>query len=79
MALTNFNCPAFSSPIKWFINTNGEFVLKVVNADEKAKRVRAGYVLHVANQTADSFQLVDKGSNVAGKSIDVIYQFQRAN
>jgi len=50
-----------------------------LNAGEKAKRVRAGYILYVANQTPDSFQLVDKGSNVAGKSIDVIYQFQRAN
>lgn len=79
MALTNFDCPAFSSPITWFINTNGEFILKVLDAGEKAKRVRAGYILHVANQTEDSFQLVDKGTNVAGKSIDVIYQFQRAN
>lgn len=79
MALTNFNCTAFSSPITWYINTNGEFILKVLNAGEKAKRVRAGYILHVANQTEDSFQLVDKGTNVAGKSIDVIYQFQKAN
>ena len=79
MALTKFDCPVFSSPIKWFINTDGEFVLKVVDAGEKAKRVRAGYILHVANQSEDSFQLVDKGSNVAGKSIDVVYQFQRSN
>lgn len=79
MVLTNSNCTAFSSPITWYINTDGEFVLKVLNAGEKAKRVRAGYILHVANQTPDAFQLVDKGSNVAGKTIDVIYQFQRAN
>jgi hypothetical protein len=79
MALTKFDCPAFSSPITWFINKDGEFILKVLDAGEKAKRVRAGYVLHVANQSDNSFQLVDKGSNVAGKSIDVVYQFQRSN
>ncbi|SDW74961.1 lipocalin family protein [Flavobacterium degerlachei] len=79
MALTNFDCPAFSSPITWFINTDGEFILKVLDAGEKAKRVRAGYILHIANQADDSFQLIDKGSDVAGKSIDVVYQFQRAN
>ncbi|UQD56202.1 lipocalin family protein [Flavobacterium sp. K5-23] len=79
MALTKFDCPVFSSPITWFINTNGEFILKVLDAGEKAKRVRAGYILHVANQTDDSFQLVDKGTNVGGKDIDVVYQFQRAN
>jgi hypothetical protein len=79
MALTKFDCPAFSSPITWFINKDGEFILKVLDAGEKAKRVRAGYVLHVANQSDNSFQLVDKGSNVVGKSIDVVYQFQRSN
>ncbi|MFQ3173725.1 MAG: hypothetical protein ACI9WT_001201 [Flavobacterium sp.] len=79
MALTKFDCPAFSSPITWFINTNGDFILKVLDAGEKAKRVRAGYILHVANQTDNSFQLVDRDNNVAGKSIDVVYQFQRSN
>jgi hypothetical protein len=79
MALTKFDCPVFSSPITWFINTDGEFILKVLDAGEKAKRVRSGYTLHVANQSEDSFELVDKGSNVAGKSIDVVYHFQRSN
>jgi hypothetical protein len=79
VALTKFDCPVFSSPITWFINKDGEFILKVLDAGEKAKRVRAGYVLHVANQSDNAFQLVDKGSNVAGKSIDVVYQFQKSN
>jgi hypothetical protein len=79
MALTKYDCPVFSSPITWFINADGEFILKVLDAGEKAKRVRAGYILHVANQSDDSFQLVDKDNNVAGKSIDVVYQFQRSN
>jgi hypothetical protein len=79
MALTKYDCPVFSSPITWFINAEGEFILKVLDAGEKAKRVRAGYILHVANQSDDSFQLVDKDNNVAGKSIDVVYQFQRSN
>jgi hypothetical protein len=36
------------------VNKNGEFVLKVLDADIK-KRVREGYVLHVANQTETHF------------------------
>lgn len=76
MALTNTNCPAFSSPITWFVNKEGKFVLKVLNAGEKAKKVRDGYILDVANQTEISFQLVDK-INVGGKVTDVIYQFQK--
>lgn len=79
MALNNADCTGFNSPITWFINTDQEFILKVLDAGEKAKRVRAGYKLFVANQGDNSFQLVDKGNNIGGKSIDVVYQFQRAN
>jgi hypothetical protein len=79
MVLTKSDCPVFSSPITWFINKEGEFILKVLAAGEKAKRVRGGYVLHVANQSENAFQLVDKGVNVAGKSIDVVYQFEKSN
>ena len=78
MALTKYDCPAFSSPITWFINANGEFILKILDAGEKARKVRDGYVLHIANQTESSFQLIDK-INVGGKATDVVYQFQRAN
>ena len=28
MALTKTGCPAFSSPITWFVNKDGQFVLK---------------------------------------------------
>ncbi|MDG2433246.1 lipocalin family protein [Flavobacterium sp.] len=78
MALTASNCPVFSSPITWYVNKEGQFVLKVLDAGEKAKKVRDGYILYVANQTQDSFQLIDK-INVGGKMTDVVYQFQRAN
>jgi hypothetical protein len=78
MALTKYDCAAFSSPITWFINTDGTFVLKVLDADIKAKKVREGYTLAVANQTENSFQLIDK-ITVGGKVTDVVYQFQRAN
>lgn len=76
MTITKANCPSFTSNIKWFVNKEGEFVLKILDAGEKAKKVRDGYVLHVAGQTADSFQLVDK-IDVAGKLTDVVYQFQK--
>ncbi|WP_144893162.1 lipocalin family protein [Flavobacterium tiangeerense] len=78
MALTKANCVAFSSPITWFVNNEGQFVLKVLDAGEKARKVRDGYILGLANQTETSFQLVDK-IDVAGKMTDVIYQFQKTN
>lgn len=76
MALTNRSCPAFSSPITWFVNREGQFVLKILDAGEKAKRVRDGYILNMANQTDTSFQLIDQ-INVGGKLTDVVYQFQK--
>jgi len=78
MALTKSDCMAFSSPISWFVNKEGQFVLKVLNAGEKAKKVRDGYILNVANQTENSFQLIDK-INVGGKMTEVVYQFEKLN
>lgn len=78
MALTKYDCPVFSSPITWLVNSQGQFVLKILDAGEKARKVRDGYVLYIANQTETSFQLIDK-INVGGKMTDVVYQFQKAN
>ena len=78
MALTKTDCVAFSSPIVWSVNKEGEFVLKILDAGEKAKKVRDGYVLRVANQTETSFQLVDV-INVGGQNKEVIYQFEKTN
>lgn len=78
MSLTKTDCIAFTSPIVWSVNKEGQFVLKVLSAGEKAKKVRDGYVLNLANQTETSFQLVDK-INVGGQTRDVIYQFQKQN
>jgi hypothetical protein len=76
MSLTKTDCPAFNSPIVWSVNKDGQFVLKILNAGEKAKKVRDGYVLNLSNQTENSFQLVDK-INVGGQEKGVIYQFQK--
>jgi hypothetical protein len=75
MALNSPSCSAYSTPISWFINKEGEFVLKILD-ESKAKTVKSGYVLRVANQTGSSFQLIDK-INVAGTLTDVIYQFEK--
>jgi len=75
MALTSSNCTAFSSPITWYINKDGNFVMKITNGT-KAKKVLDGYILTVANQTESSFQLIDK-TNVGGQIVDVVYQFQK--
>ncbi|RYG42358.1 MAG: hypothetical protein EOO01_23255 [Chitinophagaceae bacterium] len=72
------DCPAFSSPITWFVNKDGEFVLKVLSAGEKAKKVRDGYVLRVANQSDNSFQLLDR-IDVGGTMTEVVYQFTKTN
>jgi hypothetical protein len=78
MALTKTDCPAFNAPITWFVNKEGQFVLKILGVGEKAKKVREGYVLHIANQTAISFQLTEN-SNVGGKLTEIVYQFQKNN
>jgi hypothetical protein len=76
MELNRPDCTVFSSPITWFVNKDGQFILKVLNAGEKAKKVRDGYVLMIANQTATSFQLIDK-IDVGGNMTNVVYQFQK--
>lgn len=78
MALSSPSCTAFSSPIVWSINSQGMFVLKILDAGVKAKKVRDGYLLKVAGLTENSFQLIDN-INVGGQVKDVTYQFQRAN
>lgn len=75
MALNNSKCTAFTSPITWYINKEGKFVLKIIN-DTKSKKVTEGYILRIANQTESSFQLIDN-VNIGGKPTDVVYQFQR--
>ena len=77
LTLNSPSCTAYSTPITWFINKEGEFVLKILD-EAKAKTVKSGYVLRVANQTEKSFQLVDQ-INVAGKMTAVVYQFDKLN
>jgi len=75
MALTTTNCPAFLSPITWYINKDDNFVMKIINGI-KPKKVLNGYLLTIANQTENSFQLIDK-ANVGGKMVEVVFQFQK--
>lgn len=74
-ALDNAKCTSFTSPITWYMNKEGNFVMKILN-ETKAKKVTDGYILKVSNLTESSFQLVDK-INVGGKMVDVVYEFQR--
>ncbi len=75
MTLKGANCDPFSSPITWYINKDGNFVMKITNGT-KAKKVLDGYILTIANQTATSFQLIDK-VNVGGQIVNAVYQFQK--
>lgn len=76
LASSAAGCPSFSSPITWYRNKNNQFVLKVLNAGEKARKVRDGYVLDVANQTETSFELIDM-VDLGGKKANVIYRFEK--
>lgn len=75
MTLSNpdINCKEFSSPITWYVNEAGNFVLKIIN-DYKAKNVNAGYVLQLNNVTETSFELIDE-INVAGQAKKLTYKF----
>ena len=61
---------------KCFEGSSWKFVS--VNNSGEAKKVRDGYVLKLAAQTEQSFQLIDK-INVGTKATDVVYQFQKVN
>ena len=74
-AINSPNCTAYSTPITWFVNKEGQFILKILD-ESKSRRVKEGYVLRVANHTDNSFQLIDK-IDVFGKATDVVYQFTR--
>lgn len=75
--LTKPGCSGYSSSLTWYINKEGNFVMKLLEG-VKAKNMEAGYVLTVANISENSFQLIDI-ANVGGKNINVVYQFSRNN
>ena len=78
MALNKSNCVAYGSRITWFINKDGNFVMKFLNEGVKAKHTVGGYVLRVANQSETSFQLIDKAA-VGSNSAEIVYQFDKIN
>jgi hypothetical protein len=75
MTLNATSCTSFISPITWYINKDGNFVMKIIN-NAKAKKVLEGFILTIANSTDSSFQLIDK-VNVGGAMVNVVYQFNR--
>ncbi len=74
-SLNSPKCTAYSTPITWFVNKDKQFILKILD-ESKARKVKDGYVLKVANVNGNSFQLIDQ-IDVAGKATDVVYQFNR--
>ncbi|MFD0699583.1 lipocalin family protein [Myroides pelagicus] len=75
LALTKAgNCPAFESDFKWTISPAGQFEFKFIDEGVKAKHITTGYSMHVKNQTATSFELVDK-FYAGGQAYDVTYKF----
>jgi len=76
MKLNNSSCTSFDSKITWFINKEGNLVMKFLSEGINAKHTLSGYVLKVANSTPNSFQLIDRIS-VGNKPTEVVYQFSR--
>lgn len=76
-SLNSSKCTSYSTPITWYINQNEQFVMKILD-ESKAKKVKSGYVIQVAELTENSFQLIDK-VDIAGKTTNVVYQFQKIN
>lgn len=74
-SLNSPKCTSYSTPITWFVNKDGQLVLKILD-ESKARKVKDGYILKVANLTDNSFQLIDQ-IDVVGKATDVVYQFNR--
>lgn len=78
LSMDKSGCPSMRSPFTWFINKDGQFVLKILNAGDKAKKIKEGYVLTISGKSEDSFQLIDK-IDVGGKLTDVVYQFKKVS
>jgi hypothetical protein len=78
MVLNKANCVTYGSRITWFINKDGNFVMKFLTEGVKAKHTAGGYVLRVANQSETSFQLIDRAS-VGSNSAEIVYQFDKIN
>ena len=76
--LNDSGCPNFASDITWYVNKEGQFVFKILDEGLKSKKVTTGFVLDVANQTENSFQLIDK-IQVGNKPTSVVYQFEKVN
>jgi hypothetical protein len=78
ITLNRSNCEAFDSRIVWSIDKAGNFGFKLVDIGEKSKSVTGGFLLRMANQSENSFQLIDR-INVGGQLNDITYQFGKVN
>ncbi|MQP24818.1 hypothetical protein GFJ94_07040 [Flavobacterium sp. LMO8] len=76
MILTASACDPYGSHITWYINKEGNMVMKFLSDGVKAKHTTSGYILKVVNVTSNSFQLIDK-MDVGGQIVEVVYQFNK--
>jgi hypothetical protein len=78
MVLKKNGCRSYSTPITWYVNKEGNMILKFLDEGLKSKKIKEGYIVKVSNVSETTFQLIDK-INVGGKLTDVVYQFQKIN
>jgi hypothetical protein len=78
ITLNRSDCEAFSTRIVWSIDKAGNFGFKLVDTGVKSKSVTQGFLLRMANQSENSFQLIDR-INVGGQFKEITYQFGKVN
>jgi hypothetical protein len=78
ITLNGSSCEAFNARIVWSIDKAGNFGFKLVDTGVKSKSVTQGFLLRMANQSENSFQLIDR-INVGGQFKDITYQFGKVN
>ena len=78
MTIKKSGCASYSTGITWYVNKEGNMVIKFLDEGIKSKNVKEGYIVKVSNVSETTFQLIDK-INVGGKLTDVVYQFQKIN
>jgi hypothetical protein len=78
ITLNGSGCEAYNARIVWSIDKTGNFGFKLIDTGVKSKSVTQGFLLRMANQSENSFQLIDR-INVGGQFKDITYQFGKVN
>jgi hypothetical protein len=77
MMMAKNDCSSWGSPLLWELNKENQLLLKIENAHSINQSSNTDCTLQLANQTRESFQLIEKVEH-EGKIITVVYAFRIA-